>query len=89
MWHRENIFSGFSINSELNPSENSENYVYTIISLLKHYILGSDSDEDDKASSSLSSNKVEVEFDDGDSGKITIDQLRLLPQDFPIVGEFT
>ena len=30
---------------------------------------------------------VNVEFDDGDTGKIPIDHIRLIPQDFPIVGE--
>ena len=30
---------------------------------------------------------MEVEFDDGDSGRITIDQLRMIPQDFPVVGK--
>lgn len=30
---------------------------------------------------------VNVEFDDGDSGKINIDDIRLLPENYPIVGE--
>lgn len=29
---------------------------------------------------------VNVEFDDGDSGRISIDDVRLLPEDYPIVG---
>ncbi|KAF4528330.1 hypothetical protein B566_EDAN012097 [Ephemera danica] len=32
---------------------------------------------------------VNVEFDDGDSGRIHIEDIRLLPQDFPIVGRRT
>ncbi|KAL3876603.1 hypothetical protein ACJMK2_034427 [Sinanodonta woodiana] len=34
---------------------------------------------------SQDSNLINVEFDDGDSGKIPIDHVRLLPQDFPQV----
>lgn len=29
-----------------------------------------------------------VEFDDGDNGRISLEDIRLLPQDYPIVGEF-
>jgi hypothetical protein len=31
---------------------------------------------------------VNVEFDDGDSGRINMDDIRLLPADYPIVGRF-
>jgi hypothetical protein len=31
---------------------------------------------------------VNVEFDDGDSGRINLDDIRLLPKDYPIVGRF-
>jgi hypothetical protein len=31
---------------------------------------------------------VNVEFDDGDSGRIHLDDIRMLPHDFPIVGKF-
>lgn len=31
---------------------------------------------------------VNVEFDDGDSGRISLDDIRLLPKDYPIVGRF-
>lgn len=30
---------------------------------------------------------VNVEFDDGDSGRINLDDIRLLPEDYPIVGK--
>lgn len=29
-----------------------------------------------------------VEFDDGDTGKIPIDHIRIIPQDFPHVGKY-
>lgn len=32
---------------------------------------------------------VNVEFDDGDSGRINLDDIRLLPADYPIVGRFS
>lgn len=32
-------------------------------------------------------NFVNVEFDDGDSGKIHVDDIRLLPPEFPVLGE--
>lgn len=28
-----------------------------------------------------------VDFDDGDNGRISLEDIRLLPQDYPIVGE--
>jgi hypothetical protein len=31
---------------------------------------------------------VNVEFDDGDSGRINLDDIRLLPTDYPIIGRF-
>lgn len=31
---------------------------------------------------------VNVEFDDGDNGRISIDDIRFLLSDYPIVGEF-
>ena len=31
---------------------------------------------------------VFVEFDDGDNGKIPLDHIRMIPEDFPIVGRF-
>lgn len=31
---------------------------------------------------------VNVEFDDGDSGRINLDDIRLLPKDYPIIGRF-
>lgn len=34
------------------------------------------------------SNFVCVEFDDGDSGRIKLEDIRLLPQDYPIVGMY-
>lgn len=30
---------------------------------------------------------VSVDFDDGDNGRISLQDIRLLPQDYPIVGE--
>jgi hypothetical protein len=36
----------------------------------------------------LDSKFVAVEFDDGDSGRIALDDIRLLPPDYPIIGEF-
>ena len=33
-----------------------------------------------------SHNFVNVEFDDGDSGRIHVDDIRLLPAEFPIIG---
>ena len=33
-------------------------------------------------------NFVNVEFDDGDSGKIHVDDIRLLPPEFPVLGQF-
>lgn len=39
-----------------------------------------DSDIDDKY--------VNVEFDDGDNGRIVLDHIRFLLSDYPIVGEF-
>ncbi|XP_072168597.1 uncharacterized protein [Diadema setosum] len=33
----------------------------------------------------LDSNFISVEFDDGDSGRIPLDHIRMLPQDYPIV----
>jgi hypothetical protein len=36
----------------------------------------------------LDSHFVNVEFDDGDSGRINIDDIRLLPSDYPVVGRF-
>lgn len=30
---------------------------------------------------------VSVEFDDGDSGRIALDDIRLLQPDYPVVGE--
>jgi hypothetical protein len=30
-----------------------------------------------------------VEFDDGDNGRITLDHIRFLLSDYPIVGEFS
>lgn len=32
-------------------------------------------------------NFVNVEFDDGDSGKIHVDDIRLLPPEFPVLGK--
>lgn len=32
-------------------------------------------------------NSVTVEFDDGDSGRIPIDHIRMLPQDYPLVSK--
>ena len=32
---------------------------------------------------------VNVEFDDGDTGRIPLDHVRLLPPDFPLVSEYT
>lgn len=32
-------------------------------------------------------NLVNVEFDDGDAGKIHVDDIRLLPPEFPILGK--
>lgn len=34
----------------------------------------------------LDSKFVSVEFDDGDSGKIALEDIRLLPPDYPIIG---
>lgn len=31
---------------------------------------------------------VSVEFDDGDSGRIALDDIRLLQPDYPVVGKF-
>lgn len=31
---------------------------------------------------------VNVEFDDGDNGRIAIEDIRFLPSDYPIVGEY-
>ena len=36
----------------------------------------------------LDSKFVAVEFDDGDSGRIALEDIRLLPPDYPIIGEF-
>jgi DNA repair protein Crb2 Tudor domain len=35
----------------------------------------------------LDASSVNVEFDDGDSGRIVLDDIRMLPSDFPIVGK--
>lgn len=35
----------------------------------------------------LDSKFVSVEFDDGDSGKIALEDIRLLPPDYPIIGK--
>lgn len=32
---------------------------------------------------------VSVEFDDGDSGRIALDDIRLLQPDYPVVGKLT
>ena len=37
--------------------------------------------------SSSQHNFVNVEFDDGDSGRIHVDDIRLLPQNYPVTGE--
>ena len=34
-------------------------------------------------------NMVYVEFDDGDSGKMPLNHIRMIPQDFPLVGKNT
>lgn len=34
----------------------------------------------------LDSKFVSVEFDDGDSGRIALEDIRLLPTDYPIIG---
>lgn len=36
----------------------------------------------------LDSKFVSVEFDDGDSGRIALEDIRLLPPDYPIIGLF-
>ena len=30
--------------------------------------------------------EVDVEFDDGDSGRIPLSHIRMLPQDYPVMG---
>lgn len=32
--------------------------------------------------------EIDIEFDDGDSGRIPVNQVRLLPPDYPVLGKF-
>jgi hypothetical protein len=49
--------------------------------------VGSPSSSPAHSDASSLHNFVNVEFDDGDSGRIHVDDIRLLPPDYPVTGE--